>query len=137
MRTVFLLVILVGCGGKKDSGPTCDQVVDHMLEVTKQQMMGHEGANFNSQRKAMVTQCETRNMSTEMRTCLMGTQTISDIAKCRGGKTDVLEKPRRPRPGSGSDPKPAVPNPPTAHPGPGSSGTARDPHGKGSAGSGH
>lgn len=99
-----------------------------MLEVTKQQLMGHEGANFNSQRKAMVSQCENRNMSSEMRTCLVGTKTIADIAKCRGGKTDVLEKPRKPRAGSagsaGSGSAPAAQA---------GSGTA----GGGSAGSGH
>ncbi len=131
MRSLLLLVILVGCGGKKDSGPSCDQVVDHMLEVTKQQMMGHEGANFNSQRKAMVSQCETRNMSTEMRTCLIGAQTIAEIAKCRGGKTDVLEKARRPRAGSGSGS--AVATPPTTQTGSGSGGTGSG----SSAGSGH
>jgi small lipoprotein (TIGR04454 family) len=122
MRTVLFLVILVGCGGKKETGPTCDQVVDHMLEVTKQQLMGHESVNLGSQRKAMVAQCEQRNMSIEMRTCLVGTQTISDIAKCRGGKTDVLEKPRRPKPGTA----PGSAAPTTA---PGSA--------AGSAGSGH
>ncbi len=132
MRSLLMVAILVGCGGKKDPGPPCEKVVDHMLEITKQQLMGHEGANFNSQRKAMVTQCENRNMSTEMRTCLIGAQTISDIAKCRGGKTDVLEKPRKPRAGSGSGSGSAVkPNP--AHTGSAGSGTA----GSGSAGSGH
>ncbi len=129
MRTIILLVILVGCGGKKDPGPTCEQVVDHMLEVTKQQLIGHETANLNSQKKAMVAQCESRNMSDEMRTCLMGTKTIADIAKCRGGKTDVLERQRRPRPGNGSGSGSA----PAAHHGSGSASTAP---GSGS-GSGH
>src|SRR5512140_3969532 len=101
MRSLVLLLLLSGCS-KKDSGPTCEQVVDHMLEVTKQQLMGHEEANLVSQKTAMVAQCEKRNMATEVRTCLMGAQTISDIAKCRGGKTDVLERVRRPRFGSGS-----------------------------------
>jgi small lipoprotein (TIGR04454 family) len=99
MLRAALLVILVGCGGKTDEGPSCDKVVDHMLEVTKTQLSGHEGANFNSQRKAMVAQCETRKMSSEMRTCLVGATTIAEIAKCRGTKSDVIEKPRRPRPG--------------------------------------
>jgi len=103
LRRAVLLVILVGCG-KKDSGPSCEQVVDHMLEVTKQQLMGHETVNLSSQRKAMVAQCESRNMTTEMRTCLLGAQTIADIAKCRGGKTDMLERPRRPRPGAAPTP---------------------------------
>lgn len=132
MHRAFLLVILVGCGGKKDPGPPCDKVVDHMLEVTKQQMMGHENANFGSQRKAMVAQCEQRNMSVEMRTCLLATQTIADIAKCRGGKTDVLERPRKPRAGSGSTTLPTAP-PPSPH----GSGSAAATPGSGSAGSGH
>ena len=132
MHRAFLLVILVGCGGKKDPGPPCDKVVDHMLEVTKQQMMGHENANFGSQRKAMVAQCEQRNMSVEMRTCLLATQTIADIAKCRGGKTDVLERPRKPRAGSGSATLPTAP-PPSPH----GSGSAAAAPGSGSAGSGH
>ena len=131
MRSGLLLVILVGCGGKKDSGPSCDQVVDHMLEVTKQQLMGHETANLKSQRKAMVSQCENRNMSGEMRTCLVGAQTITEIARCRGGKTDVLEKQRKPRVGSGS--ATVVTPPPTTQTGSGSAGTA---HGS-SASSGH
>jgi hypothetical protein len=101
MLRVVVLVILVGCG-KKDSGPPCEQVVDHMLEVTKQQLMGHDGANFTQQKKAMVKQCEDRNMTAEVRTCLLAAQTISDIADCRAGKTDVFEKPRKPRPTSGS-----------------------------------
>jgi hypothetical protein len=130
MHRAFLLVILVGCGGKTDPGPPCDKVVDHMLEVTKQQMMGHENANFGSQRKAMVAQCEQRNMSVEMRTCLLATQTIAEIAKCRGGKTDVLERPRKPRAGSGS--AAGRPTPPPMH----GSGSAATP-GSGSAGSGH
>jgi small lipoprotein (TIGR04454 family) len=98
LRRAVLLAILVGCGGKKDSGPSCEKVVDHMLEVTKQQLMGHDGANFSQQKKGMIKQCEDRNYSGEIRTCLVAAQTISDIAKCRGGKTDVFEKPRRPRP---------------------------------------
>lgn len=99
MLRAALLVILVGCGGKKDEGPSCDKVVDHMLEVTQSQLAGHEGANFNSQRKAMVAQCESRKMSSEMRTCLIGASTIAEIAECRGTKSSVIEKPRRPRPG--------------------------------------
>lgn len=115
MHRAFLLVILVGCGGKNDPGPPCDKVVEHMLEVTKQQLTGHETANFSQQRKAMIAQCEQRNMSLEMRTCLLGTQTIADIAKCRGGKTDVLERPRKPRAGSGG--AVGTPGPPPVHPG--------------------
>jgi hypothetical protein len=130
MLRVVVLVILVGCS-KKASGPSCEQVVEHMLEVTKQQLMGHDGANFTQQKKAMVKQCEDRNMSAEVRTCLLAAQTISDIANCRGGKTDVFEKPRRPRPTSGSA-KPAGSSPGIGS-GSAASGSAAAPGSDGSA----
>ena len=101
MRWIVVMIALAGCG-KKDPGPSCDQVVDHMLEVTKTQLMGHENTNLMSQKKAMVAQCEQRDMSRDVRTCLMGAQTITEIAKCRGSKTDINERPRRPRPPGGS-----------------------------------
>ncbi len=105
MRWIVVMIALAGCG-KKDPGPSCDQVVDHMLEVTKAQLMGHENTNMMSQKKAMVAQCEQRDMSSDVRTCLMAAQTITEIAKCRGSKTDINERQRRPRPpvgtGSGS-----------------------------------
>lgn len=125
LRGALLVVILVGCGGNKDSGPSCEKVVDHMLEVTKQQLMGHDGANFTQQRKAMVKQCEERKMSAEIRTCLVAAKSISDIAKCRGGKTDLVEKPRRPRPPQGSAAPPRTP--PAGSAAPSGSGSAPAP----------
>ena len=123
MRWIVVMIALAGCG-KKDPGPSCDQVVDHMLEVTKTQLMGHENTNLMSQKKAMVTQCEQRDMSSDVRTCLMAARTITEIAKCRGSKTDINERQRRPRPpvGSGS--------------GSGSGSARVVPTGSGSAGSG-
>src|SRR4051794_25041218 len=112
MRWLFVLA-LVACS-KKDPGPTCDQVVDHMLDVTKQRLPGHDDTSFGSQKKAMVTSCESRNWTADVRTCLVAAQSISDIAKCRGGRTDILERPRRPRVGSGSGSGSAAA--PTVHP---------------------
>lgn len=139
----LLVLALAACGSKKDPGPTCEQVVDHMLSVTKTQLPGHEMTNLGNQKKAMVAQCEARNMDNDVRTCLMGATTISEIAKCRGAKSDVMERPRRPRvpPGSGSAPTALPFHPSTGsgsaafvHP-PAGSGSAA-PTGTGSAGSG-
>lgn len=149
MRRIVVMIALAGCG-KKDAGPSCEQVVDHMLEVTKTQLMGHENTNLVSQKKAMVTQCEQREMSTDVRTCLMGAQTITEIAKCRGGKTDVMERQRRPRvlpgsasgAGSGSDNQPFRHHPDTVPAGSGSgsgtvpTGSGSNTSGSGSSGSG-
>jgi len=100
MRSILFVVglgiSLSACGSKSDPGPSCEAVVDHMLDITKQQLVGHDNVVFASQKKAMVAQCKTRNMPAETRKCLIGAETISDIAKCRGGKTDVIERPRRP-----------------------------------------
>jgi small lipoprotein (TIGR04454 family) len=101
----LMLCLLIACGGKKDEGPTCEQVTDRILEVTAQALEGHQNTNLPSQRKAMIDQCEKRQMSLETRTCLMGAKTIAEIATCRGrGKPNIGERPRRPRPqlGSGS-----------------------------------
>jgi len=97
IAVVVSAAFTIGCGSKKqaDEGPSCDQVAEHMLEITQQQLMGHEGVSFKSQKKAMVAQCEQRKMGPTTRKCLLEAQTIHDIAKCRGGKTDVLERPRR------------------------------------------
>lgn len=94
-------MLIVGCGGKVDEGPTCTQVTDHMLDVTKQQLVGHGDMELG-QRGAMIAQCEQRKMSGEQRRCLMAAKDIPGIAACRAGKTDVLEKPRKPRPPAGS-----------------------------------
>ena len=39
-RFIVLAVLLVAC--KQDKGPPCAKVVDHMLDVTKQALPGHD-----------------------------------------------------------------------------------------------
>jgi hypothetical protein len=124
--SIMMCLVLAACGGKKDEGPSCEQVTNHILEVTKQNLPGHENTNIANQKKAMVDQCEKKQMPSEVRTCIMGAKTISEIAKCRGrGGTNVMERPRRPR-GSGAG---------SGQVGSGSAGSAVTPPGPGSAGS--
>lgn len=56
-----------------------------MLEVTKQQLIGHEGMTLGS-RDAMIQQCEQRKMSPEARRCLVAARSLADLAGCRAGK---------------------------------------------------
>jgi hypothetical protein len=83
MRFVIALIVAAGCS-KSDPGPPCEQVVDHMLEVTKQQLVGH-GEAVTSQRTAMLKQCKDRNMSAATRTCLVAATNLTQIAECRAG----------------------------------------------------
>jgi hypothetical protein len=105
MRWIVIAMLVAACS-KPDPGPPCGQVVDHMLEVTKQQLIGH-GDALKSQRAQMVKQCEERKMPAETRKCLIAATTLTQIAECRAGdKSGSPEKPtpRAPAvaPGSGS-----------------------------------
>jgi hypothetical protein len=108
LSMIVISLALCACGGKKDEGPSCEAVTDHILAVTKQNLPGHENTNLGNQRKAMIDQCEKKQMPSEVRTCILGAKTISEIAKCRGrGGSNVLERPRRPRGSAGGSAEPA------------------------------
>lgn len=100
MRLV-IVIVLIACGSKSDPGPTCAQVMDHILEITQQQLVGH-GDEIKSQRAAMIAQCEQRNMPAEMRRCLLDSKTRDAIATCHA-KDAPFEKPRKPLPKRGSN----------------------------------
>lgn len=77
----LILVALAGCGSK-DDGPSCEQVVDNMLTITKQAMpAGHDGMEMQN-RKAMVDQCVARKMSAEQRRCLATAKDVTGMAAC-------------------------------------------------------
>ena len=80
MLRFTLLLALVAC--KEDKGPSCPQVVDHMLEVTKQQLPGHDSQALGD-RKQMIDECEKRKLSPAMRKCLMAAKTFAGLAECR------------------------------------------------------
>ena len=79
-------VLLTGCkqDAKKapDPGPACPEVVDHMLEIMKQGLTGHDGMQLGN-RQQMIDQCETRKMTAEERKCLRAAKTLGDLASCR------------------------------------------------------
>src|SRR5690349_1197009 len=97
------MMLSSACGA--DSGPSCTQVTDHMLEVTKQEIAGH-GDELLGQRRQMIEQCETRKMTADQRRCLVAAKDMAGFAACRAGKApDPVpgnEKPRTPRPPTGS-----------------------------------
>jgi hypothetical protein len=110
IRLVLLAALLVACSKKKaeDAAPSCDQVVDHMLEVTKQMLPGH-GDQPMGDRKAMIAQCEQRNMPAAQRRCLVAAKSFDDLAKCRGNETPPAQRPVPVAP-------PPTPSPPTPAP---------------------
>ena len=74
MRKVLFALVLVACN-KGDTGPTCSQVVDHMLDVMKQTM--------GSDRVGMVKDCEDRKLGREARSCYMAAKSLGDLAACQ------------------------------------------------------
>jgi hypothetical protein len=79
-RLVFALALL-GCN-KGDSGPTCAQVTDHMLEVTKQQLTGHGNLELGN-RKQMIDVCEQRHLTAEQKRCIMSAKTLPALGDCQ------------------------------------------------------
>jgi hypothetical protein len=111
MRIVLAAALLAGCS-KGDSGPPCDKVVDHMMDLMKQMMPGHD-QNALGDRKQMIDQCKQRNMTAKTRKCLVDAKTFNDLAACNAPSQPAIHK----------DPESApAPRPATGSAAPGSSG---------------
>jgi hypothetical protein len=98
-RLLIVLLALVACGKKSDddTAPTCAQVVDHMLVITKQEMIaGHDGMG-GKMKAQMVAQCETgpSAMSAELRHCVINAKDVNALGECTA-KTGT-PPPRRPQ----------------------------------------
>ena len=99
------LIVLVVAGCKKEPPPpSCDQITDHMLEVTKQALPGHDPSELGD-RKAMIAQCEKRNLTREQRNCLMKAATLPALGDCTPKNAVPTKTPANPAPS---------PSPPTA-----------------------
>lgn len=101
MRFVVALLVVAGC---KSDAPSCAQVTDHLLVVTKQQVVGHDTEEL-ANRDVMIAQCEARELSADTRRCLLAARTLTEIAACKAGDATAtpidpksVEKPRKPRP---------------------------------------
>lgn len=77
---------LAACAKAKPApDPTCDQVVDNMLAVTKQQLTGHGDLELGN-RKVMIAQCEQRALTAAQRRCLATAKDLAAIAGCTPAK---------------------------------------------------
>jgi hypothetical protein len=74
-------LLVVACQKREDPGPPCDRVVDHMLELTKQALVGHEAMTKDLKRQ-MVQQCEQRHYSKEAKECLLAATDPAGLAAC-------------------------------------------------------
>ena len=101
-----ILVLLAACGNDEPPPPSCRAVMDHILEVSKQQLVGHGDMELG-QRDAMIAQCEARNLDADKRRCLYKATTLDQLAACKAGDTSAppgpiplkpQHKPRPPRP---------------------------------------
>src|SRR5574338_1207759 len=105
-RFVMIAALLVAACNKSDPGPPCGKVVDHVQELMKQMMPGHDEAALGD-RTHMIAQCEQRKMPAKVRRCLVDAKTFNDLAACQA------QGPKPP-----TRPAPPAPTPSEAPPGP-------------------
>ncbi len=74
-------MVLGACSKSGEDAPSCAAVVDNMIAVTKQQMSNHGGMELQN-RKAMIAQCEQRQLPGEQRRCLAAAKDLASIATC-------------------------------------------------------
>jgi len=113
LRLALLITVVAAC--KQDKGPPCPQIVDHMLEVTKQQLPGHDDQMLGD-RKQMIAECEKRNLSPAMRKCLMAAKTLAALGECRAKDAP---RPPAPPPSGSAAPTPSGSAAPAPAPGSG------------------
>lgn len=80
-RIALIAAVLVACH-KGDSGPPCDAVTDHVLQLMKQAMPGHDDM---ANRQQLIDQCKQRKMPAKMRQCIVDAKTFNDLAACNTG----------------------------------------------------
>ncbi|HUJ63714.1 MAG TPA: hypothetical protein VLX92_34680 [Kofleriaceae bacterium] len=82
MRWIAVAALVVCACGKSssESGPTCEQVVDHMLDVMK---AGRPGAAPIAQRDAAVAGCKQQSFPIEQRRCILAAHDVLALSKCR------------------------------------------------------
>lgn len=120
-RWTFVAVVLalgcnlgLGCGKSEDPGPSCEQVTDHVFEITSKAFPGH-GDMGN--RKAYIESCKSRNLSASERKCMLAAQDTLSLAKCRKvpegarptGRPPVPEPVKPAEPATPPETKPAAP----------------------------
>jgi hypothetical protein len=79
--SVLTLLLATACSKQEEPGPPCDRVVDHLLEVTKQSLLGHESMATDL-KKQMVQQCVDRNYSKQTRECLLAAKDVAALTAC-------------------------------------------------------
>jgi hypothetical protein len=94
---VLVLPLVAGCSKKADNGPACPAVVDHMVDVMKAGLKGHESVNLGD-RGQMITQCEQRKMSPSIRRCMLAAQNLEALASCRPATGAPPPNPGPPQP---------------------------------------
>jgi hypothetical protein len=80
LAAVSIMLFAASCH-KQDPGPTCDQIVDNLLKVTKQVMAGHPGM-AGGDRGALLAHCAKRQLAPEVRQCLATAPSLDAIAAC-------------------------------------------------------
>ena len=68
------LLSLVACSKKGDGAPSCAQVADRMIALTKTE----------AHKDNLVAECEARKVSPAQRTCMVNAKDMGELAGCVG-----------------------------------------------------
>lgn len=88
LLTLFALMftLTLGCGGPKtarDTGPSCEQVANHLLELANRDNQGSaDPALSRGIVGESVRQCSDDGWSVARRTCLLNAPTQDDTLRC-------------------------------------------------------
>lgn len=89
MRFSFLVlfaVVLGGCGKKKESGPSCRQIVTYMMRIREFGTFDERGA---------IEECRRQKWSAAQRTCLYKAKSIDEMGQCVPAVKGGASKPSR------------------------------------------
>jgi len=69
-------------GCKRDAGPPCTKVADHVAEVVTKEHPGHGEMMPESARKQWVATCQARKLTGKQRQCMLDAKTSEGLAAC-------------------------------------------------------
>lgn len=93
LRIILVLLACpaaLGCGKKSDDGPTCEEMVAHMVKLTKEQFRDElknakpeeVDKRYGELEKSWVAECKEKKVSKEHMTCILESKTTEETDKC-------------------------------------------------------
>ncbi len=83
MKRFVVVLLLTACNKQAEKLPSCAEVTDHLLEVTRIAYPGHGDMGARGNRQAEIDACESRHLTAKERHCILAAKTTEAIELCR------------------------------------------------------